>query len=357
MEYDPTISETYRAIGFTFSQILAKDPSMLDCLEKARQAAGSDVTILLLGENGTGKNLIAQAIHNASPRSAGPFVSVNCSAFAETLLESELFGHERGAFTGADRTRKGRFELADGGTLFLDEITEMSPAAQAKILRAVEYREFERVGGEKTLQTNVRIVASTNRDIQASVDSGSFRTDLYYRLNEVAIEVPPLRRRKGDIQLLVENFIKECDRKYKKKVKRVSPAALGHLMEHDWPGNVRELRAAIKRGVACSRGTEITLEDLAFKVHLIPLDPAAVDEEELSLATVERRHIQRVLEMTEGRKKEACRLLGITRPTLDRKIREYGVDLLRAAKAEGEEDEAPEGNAPAGEEAPPPAEE
>ncbi|MHC5038394.1 MAG: sigma-54 interaction domain-containing protein [Planctomycetota bacterium] len=332
MTYDPSISETYRAIGFTFTHILTVDPAMKTCLAKARQAAASDVTVLLLGENGTGKNLIAQAIHNASPRSPGSFVSVNCSAFPETLLESELFGHERGAFTGAERTRKGRFELADGGTLFLDEIAEMSNAAQAKILRTVEYREFERVGGEETLQTNVRIVASTNRDILNLVKKGTFRTDLYYRLNEVTIEIPPLRDRKGDIPLLVEHFIRECNRKYRKSVKEVSPSAGDHLLEHDWPGNVRELRAAIKRGVACTQGEEITLEDLAFRVQLFPTDLGSSAEEEWSLETMERRHIQRVLEVTQGNKKEACRLLGITRPTLDRKIKRYHLPVPKPKK-------------------------
>jgi len=325
MSYDPSISETYRAIGFTFTHILTQDPIMSACLATAKQAAESDVTILLLGENGTGKNLIAQAIHNASKRRQGAFVAVNCSAFPETLLETEIFGHERGAFTGAERKRKGRFELADGGTLFLDEIAEMSFAAQAKILRTVEYKEFERVGGEETLQTDVRIVASTNRDVFSLVEKGIFRADLYYRLNEVAVEIPPLRERKGDIPLLVEHFLKECNRKYGKDVSGLADHALDRLLEHDWPGNVRELRAAIKRGVAVTLGHEITLEDLAFKVQLLTTDPSTLESSEWSLGTVERRHIQRVLDTTGGNKKETARLLGITRPTLDRKIRQYGL--------------------------------
>ncbi|MHC4598440.1 MAG: sigma-54 interaction domain-containing protein [Planctomycetota bacterium] len=325
MVYDPSISETYRAIGFTFSHILGRDPIMAACLAKARSAAASDVTLLLLGENGTGKNLIAQAIHNASPRAVGPFVAVNCSAFPETLLESELFGHERGAFTGAERTRKGRFELADGGTLFLDEIAEMSLAAQAKILRTVEYHEFERVGGESTLQTNVRILASTNRDILDLVEKGGFRADLYYRLNEVSIEIPPLRERKGDIPLLVDHFVKECNRKYEKKIEGLSPAAMDQVAAHDWPGNVRELRAAIKRGVTCASGDRVLPEDLAFRIRALRGDPASLRVEDWSLETMEKAHIQRVLEVTVGNKKESCRLLGITRPTLDRKIKQYGL--------------------------------
>jgi len=327
MAYDPSISETYRAVGFTFSHILAADPVMSACLAKAKQVAVSDVTVLLLGEIGTGKNLIAQAIHNASPRAAGALVSVNCSAFPESLLESELFGHERGAFTGAERTRKGRFELADGGTLFLDEIAEMSLAAQAKILQTVEYHEFQRVGGEETHRTDVRIVASTNRDIEQLVEQGVFRADLYYRLNEVSIRIPSLRRRKDDIPLLVDFFVKECNRKYRKSVEGVEPAALERLLEHDWPGNVRELRACIKRGVACASLKTVRVDDLGLEVRKLEREPAAPQAQDWSLRAMEQRHIQRVLEVTGGNKKEAARILGITRPTLDRKIRQFDLSV------------------------------
>jgi two-component system response regulator HydG len=283
------------------------------------------VTVLLLGENGTGKNLIAQAIHNASGRREGPLVAVNCSAFPETLLESELFGHERGAFTGAERTRKGRFELADGGTLFLDEIAEMSRAAQAKILRTVEYKEFERVGGEETKRADVRIVASTNRDIGALVEEGIFRADLYYRLNEVAVHIPPLRERKNDIPLLVEHYLKECNRKYGKDLASIDAEAMERLLAHDWPGNVRELRAAVKRGAAVAQDESITLVDLDLETRRLSGEPADLDPAQWSLESVERRHIQRTLDIASGNKKETARLLGITRPTLDRKIRQYGL--------------------------------
>jgi transcriptional regulator with PAS, ATPase and Fis domain len=325
--YDPSISETYRAVRVTFSTIAAGNPRMKECLHKARQAASSDVTVLLLGENGTGKNLIAQAVHNASPRLKGPFISVNCSSFTETLLESELFGHERGSFTGADRTRKGRFELADGGTLFLDEIAEMSPQAQAKILRAVEYKQFERVGGEETLRTDVRIIASTNRDLDEQVRKGAFRQDLFYRLNEVAIRIPPLRERKDEIPVFVDHFISEACRKLRIPAKKLSGEALDFLRKHDWPGNVRELRSVLKRGVAFSAGEEISFEDLGLEVSLLPTDLDSLEEGELSLESMERRHIQRVLRLTGGQKKKACEILGITRPTLDNKIQKYRIRL------------------------------
>ena len=325
--HDPTISEAYRAGGVTFDDLLTRDPVMADCLARARQAATSGVTILLLGENGTGKNLLAQAIHNASPRADGPFVPVNCSAIPAALIESELFGHEKGAFTGAERARRGRFELADGGTLFLDEIGDLTREAQAKILRAVEYREFERVGGEATLRTDARILAATNTDVVEALDRGEFRADLYYRLNEVAIELPPLRARRGDVALFAEHFLGQEGRRVGGRgVRSLAPDAGEALERHDWPGNVRELRAVLKRAVATCRGDRLTAADLRIGRDGAPaVDAALLDPEEWSLGTAERRHIQRVLELVDGRKKEACRLLGISRPTLDRKLRMYRI--------------------------------
>ncbi len=326
-EYDPSISETYRAIGVTFSTIVCKNSLMAECVRKAKQAAASDVTVLLLGENGTGKNLIAQAIHNASPRVKGPFIAVNCSAFNETLLESELFGHERGSFTGAEKTRKGRFELAHRGTLFLDEISEMSPQAQAKILRAVEYKQFERVGGEATLDTDVRIIASTNRDLEDLVKRNEFRQDLFYRLNEVAVRIPPLRERRDEIPQFISYFIEESCRKLRIPRKSISKEALDFLLKHDWPGNVRELRGVIKRGVAFAIGDEIVFSDLGLDVNLMPSDLDLVEQGELSLDSMEKLHIQRVLRLTAGNKRKACEILGITRPTLDNKISKYGIKV------------------------------
>jgi transcriptional regulator with PAS, ATPase and Fis domain len=233
---DATMSEYYRAVKITLDSIVTQDPVMKGLLEKAKLAARTDVTILLLGENGTGKNLISQGIHNASPRASKPFIAVNCSAITETLIESELFGHEKGAFTGAEKTRRGRFELADGGTLFLDEIGDLTLTAQAKILTAVEYKEFQRVGGEKTLRSNVRIIAATNKDIEAMIQEGTFREDLYYRLNEVKFEVPPLRHRKNDIPLIIEKCLKDQFQKNHTQVQGVSEAAMQCFMAHDWPG-------------------------------------------------------------------------------------------------------------------------
>lgn len=323
-----TISEFYRAVQVTLESIVTQDPRMKKVIEQASLAARSDVTILILGENGTGKNLLAQGIHNASPRQNKQFVSVNCSAITESLLESELFGHEKGAFTGAERTRKGRFELADGGTLFLDEIGDLSPTAQAKILTAVEYKEFQRVGGEKTLRSNVRIIAATNKDLYALVQEGSFREDLYYRLNEVKLEVPPLRQRKGDIPLIILKCVEEQRQKHQTQVERVSDAALKCFMAHDWPGNVRELTAAIKRGLSMAKGKEIQFEDISFRVQYINHDIESIEnQDELRLETVERRHIAWVLGLTKGKKNETCKLLGITRPTLDRKMKEYNLEV------------------------------
>jgi two-component system response regulator HydG len=324
---DATMSEYYRAVKITLDSIVTQDPVMKGLLEKAKLAARTDVTILLLGENGTGKNLISQGIHNASPRASKPFIAVNCSAITETLIESELFGHEKGAFTGAEKTRRGRFELADGGTLFLDEIGDLTLTAQAKILTAVEYKEFQRVGGEKTLRSNVRIIAATNKDIEAMIQEGTFREDLYYRLNEVKFEVPPLRHRKNDIPLIIEKCLKDQFQKNHTQVQGVSEAAMQCFMAHDWPGNVRELTAAVKRGISMSKSTEIRFEDLLFRVQYINTDLESIEnKDELLLDTVERRHIAWVLNLTKGKKNETSKLLGITRPTLDRKIKFYNLE-------------------------------
>jgi transcriptional regulator with PAS, ATPase and Fis domain len=325
-----SLTAYYRRKMISFGDIVTADPRLRACLETARRAAASDVTVLLLGENGTGKNLIAQAIHNASPRKKNRYVSVNCSAMTDSLLESELFGHEKGAFTGAERLRRGRFELADGGTLFLDEIADISAAAQAKILRAVEYKEFERVGGEETLRSDVRIIAATNRDLQAMVERGTFRIDFYYRVHEVVIHLPPLRERRGDIPLLVNAFIRECNAKYSKKVRGVHAVAMDYLVRHDWPGNIRELRNVVKRAVSLAEGDTLLLED--FPIGMVLPERAgrlAADASDLALESVERDHIRKVLDLTGGDKKRACELLKISRPTLDRKIRAYGLVVPR----------------------------
>lgn len=307
-----------------FGQIITRNPAMKTCIRTAEMAARAhDVTILLLGENGVGKDMLAEAIHQASVRREGPYIGLNCSALSETLLESELFGHEKGAFTSADKRRRGKFELADKGTLFLDEIGDMTPSAQAKILRAVEHHVFERIGGEEPVRTNARIIAATNQNLAELVAHGKFREDLYYRLNEVSIEVPPLRERKEDIPLFIDLFIEEINKEFDKNVKSVSDVTLKYLMQHDWPGNVRELRSIIKRGMLVTKRDSIWLEDLSFQVELPVESIEELGARDFSLKTAEKKHIQRVLQITKGIKKQACQLLKISRSTLDKKIEEY----------------------------------
>ena len=323
----PTITSAYRSVGITFDSLVFKSAVMRECLRLAASAAARDVAVLLLGETGTGKNLIAQSVHNASPRARGPFVSVNCSAIPDTLLEAELFGAEKGAYTSSDRLRKGKFELADKGTLFLDEIGDMSHVSQAKILRAFEYKEFERVGGEATLHADVRIIAATNRPLEELLQSGKFRTDLFYRLNEFTIHVPPLRARKEEIKALCERFIAECNERFGTKIKGLDAEALSKLEGHNWPGNVRELRAVIKRACVSAQGEIIRAIDLLLTAGADTgkISPGAMLAGDLSLAALEKKHIEQVLAQTQWNKKESSNLLGISRPTLDRKIQDYGL--------------------------------
>ncbi|MCZ6601422.1 MAG: sigma 54-interacting transcriptional regulator [Planctomycetota bacterium] len=328
-----SISEIYQLQKVSFKNIPTRNPDMKRCLDAAAAAAPHDMTVLILGENGTGKNLLAQAIHNSSPRAMGPYIALNCSAIADTLIESELFGHERGSFTSADRDRKGKFELANGGTLFLDEVGDLSPAAQAKILRAVEYKQFERVGGEKTIKANIRIIAATNQDIFTQVETGTFRRDLFYRLKEVIIELPPLHSRKEDIPLLVERFIEESNKKYNRTVLEISDEALEVLIKYHWPGNIRELRSVIKSAVVKEEGPALLPERIQIAGRrppprkAPPIFAVAEEEEDLSLAAYEKKHIGMVLGRTSGNKRKACQILKISRPTLDRKIELYGIEF------------------------------
>ncbi len=323
---EPTITSAYRSVGVTFGALICASELFRETLRLATGAATKDVAILLLGETGTGKNLIAQAIHNASKRARRPFVSVNCSAIPDTLLESELFGSEKGAFTSSDKLRKGKFELADGGTLFLDEIGDMSSVAQAKVLRAFEYKQFERVGGEQTLHADVRIIAATNRPIDKLLGDGRFREDLFYRLNEFTIEVPALRKRREEIEPLAQRFIVECNEKFGTHIKGMETAALARMKEHSWPGNVRELRAVIKRAAVSAPGDMLRAADLRLSPAPAPSDDTPTGTGgDSSLAGVEAKHIERVLNQTGWNKKESSTMLGISRPTLDRKISEYNL--------------------------------
>lgn len=296
--------------------------------EHIRRVAPTGATALIRGESGVGKELVAAAIHAMSPRHDGPFVCLNCAALSESLLESELLGHERGSFTGATEQKKGKFELADGGTLFLDEVGEMSPAIQAKFLRVLEGHPFERVGGGSPVHANVRVVAATNRNLESAVRAGEFRKDLYYRLMVVQILVDPLRDRRGDIAQLVDFFLDRYARKNAQPRLQISEAAIERLQSYHWPGNVRELQNTIERAaILCQTGT-ITLDD-------IELAPVAEEESTpghpdagylpQSLEQVELSHILATLESTNWNKSRAAEILGIERSTLDRKLKRNNV--------------------------------
>jgi two-component system response regulator HydG len=311
-------------IRFDFSSIIGKSAKMIELFEMLATVAPTEATVLLLGESGTGKEIIANAIHQNSTRRESPYVKVNCAALPETLLESELFGHEKGAFTGAIEKKKGRFERADGGTIFLDEIGEMSLTTQTKILRVLQERDFEPVGGTKTIEVDVRIIAATNKNLEEEVKKGRFREDLYYRINVVPIIIPPLRERPEDIPLLAEYFLRIYGEKNKRMLRGFATGVMDALTRYDWPGNVRELENIVERTVIMSRGDTITLEDLPPAIagtrrETMPPPPP------ISLREVERETIVKVLQRTGDNKTKAAAILGITRKTLQNKIKEYGI--------------------------------
>ncbi|MCG6893001.1 MAG: sigma-54 dependent transcriptional regulator [Desulfobacteraceae bacterium] len=324
-----------KALGLQFDpgKLIGRSPAMVRLMETVAQAAPSEATVLIRGESGTGKEMIAGAIHHNSHRREGPFVKINCAAITETLLESELFGHERGAYTGADRRREGRFVQADGGSLFLDEVSEMSVAMQAKLLRVLQEREVVRVGGEAVIAVDVRLIAATNRDLQERVQEGLFREDLYYRLNVVNLEVPPLRNRRQDIPLLADHFLRHFSEKNRKEVRGFTPEAVNLLTRHGWPGNVRELMNAVERAVVLCRSNFLGSADFADLAP--PSDPAQTAqptaEYGATLEDVERGVILQTLHETEGNKSEAARRLGITRKTLHTKLRKYEEEEDRTA--------------------------
>ena len=314
---------------FDLSNIIGKSRKMKDVFEILAMAAPSDATVLIQGESGTGKELIANAIHQNSPRAGNPFIKVNCAALPESLLESELFGHERGAFTGAVNMRKGRFELANGGSIFLDEISEMSSAMQARLLRVLQEKEFERVGGMKTIEVDVRVISATNRDLESEVKEGRFREDLFYRLNVISIPIPPLRERKEDIPLLAEHFLSVYSEKNRRQLRGFLPKTLDLFMRYDWPGNVRELENVIERSVIMSRGDHISLDDLPRNIQELSAD---LENDNTgvrpgwSMKEVERDLIIKTLEQTGGNKTKAAEILGINRKTLQNKLKEYEVE-------------------------------
>jgi len=315
---------------FDSQNIIGKSPAMLKLLETVSQVAPSEATVLISGESGTGKELIAGAIHFNSLRKDGPFVKINCAAITETLLESELFGHEKGAFTGADRRKEGRFIQANGGSLFLDEVSEMSPSMQVKLLQVLQEREIIRVGGETVVPVDVRLIVATNKNLSDLISKGLFREDLYYRLNVVSLEIPPLRERRQDIPLLAQHFLKIFAAKNQKKIQGLTPKAMDQFVRYDWPGNVRELMNAVERGVVLARSEYLDDEVLPF-LSVAAETPAgsvsALNElsGEIPLEQVEKATILRTLEAAGGNKSEAARRLGITRKTLHTKLKHYGV--------------------------------
>lgn len=318
--------------GHSAVNMVGKSALMLELSEMIATVAPTNATVLISGESGTGKELVAQAVHSASERADKPFVAVNCAALTETLLESELFGHERGAFTGADKRREGRFMQADGGTLFLDEIGEIPLALQSKLLRALQQGEVQRVGSDTVLTVDVRVIAATNRDLYEEVQAGTFREDLYYRLNVIGLRVPALRERRDDIPLLADFFLRRFAEKNRKAVKGATPQAMDALVRHDWPGNVRELENAMERAVIMATGEYLTLRELPRNLSgadLTDVPISATGEPALaglSLDELERRAIMATLKECGDNKSEAARRLGITRATLHNKLKRYDME-------------------------------
>ena len=308
--------------------IVGASPAMRRMLEMIDMVAPSEATVLITGKSGTGKELVARSIHRLSPRRNGPWVAVNCAALSESLLESELFGHEKGAFTGADKRREGRFLQASGGTLFLDEIGEISPLMQVKLLRALQQRDIQRVGGDETRSVDVRIVAATNRDLMQEIKAGRFREDLYYRLNVVSIPVPSLQERREDIPLLAQHFLHIYGERNHKEVKGFTPKAMDMMIKYDWPGNVRELENAVERAVVLLFGSYVTERELPQAVTDAYTTEAAapdVPTEAGTLEDMERAFILRTLQESGDNKSEAAKRLGISRKTLHNKLKAYGL--------------------------------
>ncbi len=313
---------------FNFGEIVGEADSLKGVLELVERVAPTTSTVLLRGESGTGKELLARAIHLASPRAKKAFVRVNCAALAPGVLESELFGHEKGAFTGALAKRLGRFELADEGTIFLDEIGELAPEIQVKLLRVLQERELERVGGIETLKVDVRVISATNRNLEKAIEDGAFREDLYYRLNVFPLHVPPLRDRPGDVPRLAEHFVRKLARTTGKAIPGLTPAALAKLAAYPWPGNVRELENVIERAMILARGAQLDEVDLDFGPRKAPAASLALGAGPLpaQLEELERQRLLEALEKHGGRKADVARELGINRSTLYYRLKKFGLD-------------------------------
>ncbi|MCE5333359.1 MAG: sigma-54 dependent transcriptional regulator [Desulfobacteraceae bacterium] len=304
-----------------YENIIGKSPAMQKVFELIRTVADTSATLLVTGETGTGKEMVARAVHATSSRRYGPFIAVSCSALPETLLESELFGYEKGAFTGADRMRKGRFELAHGGTLFLDEIGDISMKTQVKLLRVLQERSFSRLGGTEEIDVDVRLITATNQNLVRLVEEGHFRSDLFYRLNVVNLHLPPLRERKDDIPLLAEHFMEKFNIEFNKKFNRIERKALEMMVGYYWPGNVRELENVIERAIVIDQGPEIKAKHLPFYTCETPL----TGDEPLALEDVEKEHIRKVLQQNQWNVSRAAKVLDIDRTTLHKKIQKFGI--------------------------------
>ncbi len=315
---------------YDFSSIIGSSGPVRQMYEQMAQVAGANTTVMIRGESGTGKELVAHAIHYNSPRENKPFVKVSCAALPDSLIESELFGYEKGAFTGAEQRKKGRFELAEGGTLFLDEIGDINLTTQVKLLRVLQEREFERLGSTESIKVNVRMIAATNKDLERAVAAGTFREDLYYRLNVFAIFVPPLRERKADLLLLVDHFLEKFSREHRKSIKRISTPAIDMLMSYHWPGNVRELENTLERAV-------LTCDSQVIHGHHLPPSLQTAEASGTmtrvslsdAVAGFEKDLIQDALKSTRGNRAKAARLLDTTERVLNYKVRKYGVDVRR----------------------------
>ncbi len=318
-----------------FENIIGRSAAMAAVLERVRVVAPAPTTVLIVGESGTGKELIANAIHQHSPRATGRFLALNCGAIPGEILEAELFGHERGAFTGAHQRRIGKIESAAAGTLFLDEISELSPDLQVKLLRVLEERKITRVGGNEEIAVDFRLVAATNRDLEEEVAAGRFRQDLYYRLKVVTIAIPPLRERREDIAPLVSHFVERFNAELGREVRRVAPELLAALRDYDWPGNVRELRNVVENMVLFARGDTLTLADLPTELRIgkdrgmVRAAPLEAGWTPRTMEEIEKEAILRTLELTGGHRAKAANLLGIGLRTLQRKLKDYGITQER----------------------------
>ena len=323
---------------YSFNNMIGKAHNMEQVFDLIDTVADSRATVLVTGESGTGKELVARALHYNSSRRSAPFIRLNCAALPKDLMESELFGHEKGAFTGAIKQTRGRFEMADGGTLLLDEISEIDPALQAKLLRVLQEREFERIGSTQTIKVDVRIVATTNRDLQKEVEAGNFREDLYYRLNVIEIGLPPLRERKEDIPALVQNFVAKYNEENGKRVTGVADETLDALLAYDWPGNIRELENYTERAVVVARGEALAPDDYPQRLTSGPQgrDDGGIHVG-MTVHEMERRLIMKTLESCQGNRTEAAGMLGVSTRTLRNKLHEYGEMKAFKETADGPE--------------------